>query len=45
MRVAVNFDLPDAELMADVERHARTLPGFRARSLWQAEMAERMGLA
>ena len=44
MRVPVNFDLPDDELMAEVERHARTLPGFRPRSVWQAEMAERMGL-
>jgi catechol 2,3-dioxygenase-like lactoylglutathione lyase family enzyme len=45
MRVPVDFDLPDAELMAHVERHARTLSGFRPRSVWQAEMAERMGLA
>jgi catechol 2,3-dioxygenase-like lactoylglutathione lyase family enzyme len=45
MRVPVDFDLPDAELMAAVEQHARELPGFRPRSAWQAEMAERMGLA
>ncbi|OLL31261.1 glyoxalase [Burkholderia sp. SRS-W-2-2016] len=45
MRVPVDFELPDAELMAEVERHARTLPGFRPRSAWQAEMAERMGVA
>lgn len=45
MRVPVDFDLTDAELMAAVERHARTLPGFRPRSDWQAEMAARMGLA
>ncbi|CAN0628318.1 Glyoxalase/bleomycin resistance protein/dioxygenase [Burkholderia multivorans] len=45
MRVPVDFDLPDAELMAAVEHHARALPGFRPRSDWQAEMAVRMGLA
>jgi catechol 2,3-dioxygenase-like lactoylglutathione lyase family enzyme len=45
MRVPVDFDLPDAELMAAVERHARALSGFRPRSEWQAEMAQRMGLA
>ncbi|MBV8626422.1 MAG: VOC family protein [Paraburkholderia sp.] len=45
MRVPVYFDLPDAELMAAVEHHARALPGFRPRSDWQAEMAVRMGLA
>ncbi|MBB5408259.1 catechol 2,3-dioxygenase-like lactoylglutathione lyase family enzyme [Paraburkholderia sp. Clong3] len=45
MRVPVDFGLPDAELMAAVERHARTLSGFRPRSVWQTEMAERMGLA
>ncbi|RKE35025.1 catechol 2,3-dioxygenase-like lactoylglutathione lyase family enzyme [Paraburkholderia sp. BL23I1N1] len=45
MRVPVDFNLPDAELIAAVEQHARALPGFRPRSAWQAEMAERMGLA
>jgi len=45
MRVPVDFGLPDAELMAAIEHHARALPGFRPRSEWQAEMAERMGLA
>lgn len=45
MRVPVQFDLPDEELMASVERHARALPGFRPRRQWQAEMAKRMGIA
>ncbi|WP_269505939.1 VOC family protein [Burkholderia sp. IMCC1007] len=45
MRVPVDFDLPDAALMAAVEQHARALPGFRPRAEWQAEMAVRMGLA
>ncbi|MGF6506343.1 VOC family protein [Paraburkholderia sp. 32] len=45
MRVPVDFNLPDAELIAAVEHHARALSGFRPRSVWRAEMAERMGLA
>lgn len=44
MRVPVDFELLDAELMASVERHARELPGFRPRAVWQAEMADRMGI-
>ncbi len=44
MRVPVDFNKSDVELMADIERHARSLPGFRARSVWEAEMAERMGI-
>ncbi|MBB5398153.1 catechol 2,3-dioxygenase-like lactoylglutathione lyase family enzyme [Paraburkholderia youngii] len=44
MRVPVDFDLPDADLMAAVEHHASALPGFRPRTDWQAEMAVRMGL-
>jgi catechol 2,3-dioxygenase-like lactoylglutathione lyase family enzyme len=45
MRMPVDFTLPDAELLADVERHARTLPGFRPRKDWEREMAARMGIA
>jgi hypothetical protein len=41
----VDFSLPDAQLMASVERHARGLPGFRPRAEWEAEMAKRMGIA
>ena len=44
MRVPVDFSLDEAALMAAVEAHARTLPGFRPRSVWRAEMARRMGL-
>lgn len=43
MRVPVDFALDDAALMAELERHARTLPGFQPRAQWQAEMARRMG--
>jgi catechol-2,3-dioxygenase len=45
MRVPVDFSLPDEELMFEVERHARSLPGFKPRAQWEQEMAVRMGLA
>ncbi len=44
-RVAAPFDLGAPELLAWAEQHARTLPGFRPRSAWRREMAERMGIA
>lgn len=44
LRVPVDFSLDDTALMAHVERHARSLPGFRSRSAWRAEMAQRMGV-
>lgn len=43
MRVPVDFTLDDAALMAHLEQHARSLPGFRPRAQWRAEMAQRMG--
>lgn len=44
MRVPI--DLNDkATLMARLEAHARTLPGFKPREEWSAEMARRMGVA
>ena len=45
MRVPVDLSLDDAALMAWLEAHARGLPGFRPRSEWRAEMAQRMGVA
>jgi catechol-2,3-dioxygenase len=45
MRVPVDLQLDDAALMAGLEAHARSLPGFRPRSEWRQEMARRMGLA
>jgi catechol-2,3-dioxygenase len=43
MRVPV--DLADEEtLMQRLEDHAAGLPGFRPRSQWRAEMAQRMGV-
>jgi hypothetical protein len=39
-------DLADeATLVQRLEAHARTLPGFRPREEWRADMARRMGLA
>lgn len=44
-RIAAPFELPTPQLLAWAEDHARTLPGFRPRSQWRAEMARRMGIA
>ncbi|WP_322012740.1 VOC family protein [Paraburkholderia sp. J12] len=45
MRVPLDFALSDEALLADVECHARKLPGFRPRAEWEKEMAARMGIA
>ena len=45
MRVPFDLDREEAVLMAELEAHARSLPGFKPRSEWRAEMARRMGLA
>lgn len=45
MRVPVDMTQDDAALMRSIEDHARSLPGFRPREQWRAEMARRMGLA
>lgn len=44
MRVPAPFELGEAELMIWAEKHARSLPGFRPREEWRAEMVKRMGL-
>ena len=41
----MDLDLDDQALMAHLEDHARSLPGFKPRAQWRAEMAQRMGLA
>jgi catechol-2,3-dioxygenase len=41
-RVPAPFDLPADALLQWAEAHARTLPGFRPRAEWRADMAERM---
>ena len=45
MRVPVDFSLDDEALMAWLEQHARSLPGFKPRAQWRQEMAERMGIS
>lgn len=45
MRVEIDLNQPAAGVMADAEMHARTLPGFRSRDQWRAEMAQMMGMA
>ena len=45
MRVPVDLGGDEAGLMRRLEEHARSLPGFRPRSEWRAEMARKMGLA
>lgn len=45
MRVPVDLARPDDAILRDAENHARSLPGFRPRSEWRAEMAKLMGLA
>jgi len=44
MRVPVDLSGDEAALMQRLEAHARTLPGFRPRAEWRAEMARRMGV-
>ena len=45
MRVPVDLEKPDEEIMEAAERHARALPGFKTRTQWRQEMAARMGIA
>lgn len=44
LRLPVDLEPDDATLMAQLEAHARSLPGFRPRAEWRADMARRMGL-
>jgi len=45
LREPIDLSLPDEVLMRKLEAHARSLPGFRPRAKWRAEMTRRMGLA
>ncbi|RQR74794.1 VOC family protein [Burkholderia sp. Bp9015] len=42
MKVDIDLCQPEDVLMQQVETHARSLPGFEARSTWRARMAQRM---
>jgi catechol-2,3-dioxygenase len=44
MRVAMPIELPADELLAWAREHAQTLPGFRPREEWRADMARLMGI-
>nr|WP_314557943.1 VOC family protein [uncultured Pseudomonas sp.] len=43
-RVPVDFAMNDETLMAHLESHARSLPGFKPRTEWVQEMKKRMGI-
>ncbi len=42
MRIPIDISLPDEEVWALVERHARSLPGFKPIAQWHAEMDARV---
>jgi catechol-2,3-dioxygenase len=42
-REPVDFSRSDAEILAETERIARALPGFKPRAAWMAELGARMG--
>lgn len=42
-RIEAPLHLPAGEFLVWAEAHARTLPGFRSRAQWRAEMVQRMG--
>lgn len=44
VREPVDLSLSDEALMRLLEAHAREMPGFKTRSQWRAEMAQRMGV-
>jgi catechol-2,3-dioxygenase len=44
LRVAVDLSGDNDALLQRLESHARSLPGFKPRAEWRADMARRMGL-
>lgn len=44
VREGVDLTKNDGDLLAWLEQHARSLPGFEPRDQWRARMAARMGL-
>ena len=45
LREPIDLDQPDETILAQAEAMARSRPKFQSRSVWQAEMARRMGYA
>jgi catechol 2,3-dioxygenase-like lactoylglutathione lyase family enzyme len=41
-RMAVDLSLPDDELWAALEKHARSLPGFKTRAAWTADIEQKI---
>ena len=44
-REPLDLTQPEETIWAGAEKHARTLPGFKPRAVWEQEMARRMGRA
>src|SRR5688572_12638114 len=44
-RIPVDLSLPDDELWATLERDARTLPGFKSRAAWMADVEQKIAEA
>jgi catechol 2,3-dioxygenase-like lactoylglutathione lyase family enzyme len=44
-RIPVDLSLPDDELWAMLEKHARSLPGFKPREVWAADIEKRIAEA
>ena len=42
-REPLDLTQSEKDIWAGAEKHARTLPGFKPRAEWEAEMAQRMG--
>ena len=45
IRVPWDVAAPDAQILAEVERHARAQPGFRLKSAFAAELRDRLAAA
>lgn len=45
MRIPLDLSLPDAQIWLSVEEQARTIPGFKPRAEWQAEMEQKLARA
>jgi len=44
-RIPVDLSLPEAEVWALIERHVRSLPGFKPQSEWSAELSRKIAQA
>jgi catechol 2,3-dioxygenase-like lactoylglutathione lyase family enzyme len=44
-RLAVDLSLPDDQLWSELEKHARSLPGFKPRKVWAKEIEQKIAQA